>query len=106
MQKILTTSGPNLEAAQSVLKIFKKASERTNRKEPEFTKACFDTLILNIVVNQKYEHESSEKQAIASRAMHGSGTGTQAEIKFLKVEIPYDWVVSALKTVLSVGSKA
>ena len=62
-----------------ILLIFKQAAERTNRKDPELAQGCFLELILNVVVSQHKQEPSRD---------------------FLKLEIDYQWVVAALKSVL------
>ena len=42
----------NIPIASQILSIFKLAAERSNRREPAFTRACYQELILKIVIYQ------------------------------------------------------
>ena len=72
--------------ATKILLIFKQAAERTNRKNPGFTKACFLELILRIIVAQDKGFKNQSNSAT---------------FPFVKLEIQYDWIVAALKSVIS-----
>ena len=72
--------------ATKILLIFKQAAERTTRKDPAFTKACFLELILRIIVAQDKGFKTQSPSAV---------------LPFIKLEIQYDWIVAALKSVLS-----
>ena len=72
--------------ATKILLIFKQAAERTNRKDPAFTKACFLELVLRIIVAQDKGFKNQSPSAA---------------LPFIKLEIQYDWIVAALKSVLS-----
>lgn len=72
--------------ATKILLIFKQAAERTTRKDPDFTKACFLELILRIIVAQDKGFKTQSPSAV---------------LPFIKLEIQYDWILAALKSVLS-----
>ena len=72
--------------AAQILFIFKKAADRSFRKDPAFTQACFLELILRIIVAQDKENRNQS---------------TSAQHLFIKLEIQYDWIVAAIKSVIS-----
>lgn len=79
-------NGEQVDLGKKILSVFKMAAERTNRKDPESSRAFFLELVLRIIAAQnKEKREKTTKQPVA-------------------LDIEYEWIVDAIKSVLSGAS--
>ena len=70
-----------------ILEIFKQASERTTNKQKILSEACFQELVLQILVGQKKEYD--EKAQTKAR---------NARDIYQRIELEYDLIYKAMRS--------